>query len=423
MTITANRAVRLETLLGADRVLSSESEAQKYAIEGRAPAAIVKPANAEQAAEIVRFAASEHLAVVCCGSRSKLQIGMPPRRYDLAVDLSNLTEIAHYDPADLTLSVGAGLPLAALAKVVATKGQFLPLSVPCFSAATVGGTVASGVDSMLRLQYGTSRDFLIGAEFIDGKGQLCKSGGRVVKNVTGYDIHKLLIGSLGTLAAITRLNFRTFPLPEVAAGFLVSFATSDTALSFRKVLLNSGLPFSSVELFDPGFGGLLRRMLREGNTPAADLLEQPEWIVYVAFSGQEGVVRRIHHESQHRAIQSGAATREVLDQASNECVNAALREAFAWLRESAPNAALLRVAQQQFAPDDLADLGKTSQPCSQRSALLLDGCGVCLVALLCEDDSENERELLARQIDNIFSRAGGKAATVTLLDAPAWLKS
>ena len=116
--------------------------------------------------------------------------------------------------------------------MLAAQNQFLPLAVPCFGSSTIGGTVASGMDSTLRLQYGTARDLLIGAEFVDGTGRFCRSGGRVVKNVTGYDLHKLLIGSLGTLAAITRLNFRTYPLPELRGGFLAGFSSADAALVF-----------------------------------------------------------------------------------------------------------------------------------------------------------------------------------------------
>jgi len=89
-----------------------------------------------------------------------------------------------------------------------------PISAACrsfFEDCTVGGTIAAGADSALRFSYGSARDFLLGAEFVNGEGTFTKSGGRVVKNVTGYDLHKLLIGSLGTLAVITRLNFRTFP--------------------------------------------------------------------------------------------------------------------------------------------------------------------------------------------------------------------
>ena len=89
----------------------------------------------------------------------------------------------------------------------------LPLAVPFMDRATVGGTIASGVDSPLRQLYGTARDYVLGMEFVTGDGAPAKSGGRVVKNVTGYDLHKLMIGALGTLGVITKINFRTFPLP------------------------------------------------------------------------------------------------------------------------------------------------------------------------------------------------------------------
>ena len=193
MSSIANFSGQLEKLVGSDRVRTSKAVLKEFAIAGRAPIAVLKPRSAEEVAEITRFAAAEKLAVVACGSRSKLDLGMPPQRYDLALDITGLCQIAHYDPGDLTVSVDAGIPLMELSKALAEKRQFLPLAVPCSATATVGGAIASGIDSMLRMQYGASRDFLIGAEFVDGTGKRCKSGGRVVKNVTGYDLHKLLI--------------------------------------------------------------------------------------------------------------------------------------------------------------------------------------------------------------------------------------
>ena len=193
--------------------MADASDRESYAIDGFIPAAVARPSTTEEAAEIVRFAAKDKLAVVPVGACTKLSIGATPARYDIALDMSALSQISHYDPADLTVSVEAGMPLATLNATLREHNQFLPLLVPFYSQATVAGTIASGIDSPLRQAYGTARDFLLGAEFIDGTGALVKSGGRVVKNVTGYDLHKLLIGSLGTLAVITRLNFRTFPAP------------------------------------------------------------------------------------------------------------------------------------------------------------------------------------------------------------------
>jgi glycolate oxidase FAD binding subunit len=422
MNPTANLSVRLEGLLGAARMLDSEIELRKYAIAGRAPLAVVKPAKAEEVAEVVRFAAAEKLSVVCCGSRTKLEMGMPPQRYDLALDISGLVQISHYDPADLTLSVDAGLPLAELSKLLAAQNQFLPLAAPCLASSTIGGTVASGIDSRLRLQYGTARDLLIGAEFVDGTGRLCRSGGRVVKNVTGYDLHKLLIGSLGTLAAITRLNFRTYPLPELRGGFLASFSTPDTALAFRRTLLDSGLPFIGVELFDSRFGGLLAQILKKAGATKNVLLPNEQWNVYADFAGNEAMVLRFQRELRERATQHSANHAGLLDDVSNQAWSSALQETFDWLRRAAPNLALLRIAKQDFKPADLAEFPRVPSQAELHSAFLLSGSGTMFLALLCGDGEEPQRNALAIRVTELFSYANAAQATATILHAPDWLK-
>ncbi len=416
-------AVRLEHLLGCGRVRAAESELQEFAIAGRAPTAIVKPQAAEEVAEIVRVAAAEKLAIVCCGSRSKLDLGMPPQRYDLALDMTALHQIVHYDPGDLTLSVDAGLTLQKLAKALAAKNQFLPLGVPWQETSTIGGAIASGIDSSLRQQYGAPRDFLIGAEFVDGTGQSCKSGGRVVKNVTGYDLHKLLVGSLGTLAAVTRLNFRTFPLPELRAGCLASFATLQGALAFRKVLLESGLPFSNLELFDPAFSSLLAEFPGKSNVGALQPLSAEGWSVYTAFEGNAAVVRRIQRELETHSAESHAINGERIEGRAFQQMDEALREAFAWLRKAAPEVALLRIVLPQFAPRDAAEFLEPSKQASQRTALLLRAGGVAYLALLGESDGETQRAILQRAVSQLFPCVNGKSGSVTLLHAPDWLKA
>src|ERR1700730_15399363 len=129
---------------------------------------------------------------------------------------------------------------------------FLLLLTPYYASSTIGGAIASGLDSPLRQFYGTARDFLLGAEFIDGTGALVKSGGRVVKNVAGYDLHKLLIGSLGTLAVVTRLNFRTFPAPIAGSrGFVASFPNAEGALGFRRAIADSSLTPLTLDIVSP----------------------------------------------------------------------------------------------------------------------------------------------------------------------------
>jgi hypothetical protein len=189
-TTATNVAARLEAVIGAARVNGTSEFCAKFAVDGIVPSSVARPTSPAEVVEIVRFANSEKLALIPCGHRTKLGIGMPPARYDIALDMIGLNQIAYYDPSDLTLSVDAGMNLAQLADVLAQQKQFVPLAVPFFDECTVGGTIASNIGSSLRPGYGSARDFLLGAEFVNGAGTFTKSGGRVVKNVTGYDLQK-----------------------------------------------------------------------------------------------------------------------------------------------------------------------------------------------------------------------------------------
>jgi glycolate oxidase FAD binding subunit len=422
MSSVANLSTRLEKLVGNDRVRASETALQEFAIGGRAPMAVLKPRSAEEVAEIVSFAATEKLAMVACGSRSKLELGMPPQRYDLALDLTDLREIVHYDPGDLTVSVDAGMPLSELAKVLTAKNQFLPLAVPCCATSTVGGSIASGIDSTLRQQYGTPRDFLIGAEFVDGKGKQCKSGGRVVKNVTGYDLHKLLIGSLGTLGVITRLNFRTFPLLDLRGAHLAAFPTMEAALNFHASLLQSGLPFSNLELFDSDFSALLAGSLRKAGRSDPESPAGHGWQVFAPFEGSAAVLERITRELQKLAGQAQAARNETLDLHRAQLMNEALRESFDWLRRAAPGVAQLRIVMPQIKSGDVAELLNLSQQSPLRAAFVLRACKVVYLTLLADTEDEQSNAALEQGVSELFSRVEAKKGIATVLHAPPWLK-
>jgi glycolate oxidase FAD binding subunit len=422
MNTVANLTTRVEKLVGSDRVRASETALQEFAIAGRAPLAVLKPRSAEEVAEIVSFAAAEKLTVVPCGSRSKLELGMPPQRYDLALDMIDIRQIAHYDPGDLTLSVDAGIPISELTATLAGERQFLPLAVPFNATSTVAGAIASGIDSALRQQYGPPRDFLIGAEFADSTGKLCKSGGRVVKNVTGYDLHKLLIGSLGTLGVITRLNFRTFPLPELQGAHLATFPTMETALNFHASLLKSGLPFSNLELFDSEFSVLLAVTLDKLGGSASGSLTTGGWHVFASFEGSAAVLERIARELRKLAGQAQAAHNETLDLQRTQLMNEALREAFDWLRRAAPGVGLLRIVLPQIRSGDVTQLLNLSQPAPLRSAFVLRACNVAYLALLVDTEDASTKTALERGVSELSSRVEAAKGSATLLHAPLWLK-
>ena len=134
------------------------------------PSAVVRPADAAQIAEIIRFAIAEKLALIPCGGCTKLGIGSPPARYDIALDLTRMNRVLAYDPRDLTLGVEPGARIEDLLRVLAEQKQFLPLAVPFSDRATIGGIVAANSSSPLRHSYGGVRDFCLGMEFVTGEG-------------------------------------------------------------------------------------------------------------------------------------------------------------------------------------------------------------------------------------------------------------
>jgi glycolate dehydrogenase FAD-binding subunit len=388
MSVTANLAAKLAEAVGVHHVVSAPEELAAYAIDSLIPAAIARPASAAEVMEVVKFAVAEKLAVVPLGSRSKCEMGMTPARYDIALDMSGLYEVAHYDAGDMTLSIDAGMPLRELEVFLRSHGQFLPLGVPCFETTTAGGVVASGIDSVLRQQYGTARDFLIGAEFVDGTGQLCKSGGRVVKNVTGYDLQKLLIGSLGTLGVITRVNFRTFPLPASAGGHLAAFAKSAAALEYRDRIVKTGIPLTNLEMISPEVAKVIQAILQQSEQRVPVDLNEGLWSVYSAFEGTERVVTRISMELENFARLAGAHDSSLLKGAADETLGGMLREAFEWLRWAAPTTVLLRLAICGRAGQVIDELVRAAQAQRLRSALLLRSTGIVYFALFSDDEAD-----------------------------------
>ncbi|MFC4059431.1 FAD-binding oxidoreductase [Planomonospora corallina] len=181
-------------------------------VAGVAPRWVALPASTGEVAALLRVSAAHDLAVVPAGGRTKLHWGNPPERCDLLLDTRRLDGVPEHAAGDLVVRVQAGVTLDALATVLAGHGQELALD-PLLAGATVGGTLATAVAGPRRLRYGTPRDLLIGVTVVLADGTVARSGGKVVKNVAGYDLGKLLAGSYGTLGVVTEAVFRLHPLP------------------------------------------------------------------------------------------------------------------------------------------------------------------------------------------------------------------
>jgi glycolate oxidase FAD binding subunit len=195
-------------------------------VAGVTPRYAASPASVTEASAVIRVADEQGLAVVARGSGSRLDWGAPPRRCDLVVDTLLLDQVVEHAAGDLVVRVQAGVGLRRLSKVLAAAGQQLaldtapgagsPATREPASTATIGGTLATGTAGPRRLRYGTPRDLVIGITVVRADGTVASSGGKVVKNVAGYDLGKLFAGSYGTLGLIVEAVFRLHPLPSAA---------------------------------------------------------------------------------------------------------------------------------------------------------------------------------------------------------------
>lgn len=242
----------LAEIAGRPQVITEPRLLASAAIDGQAPRWVVSPVRPEQVAGVLALAHDEALTVAPRGSGSALGLGRPPARLDLVLDLRGLARIIDDQPDDLTVSVEAGVTAGALAARLAARRQWLPLDPPGWPSRTIGGLVATNAHGPLRARYGTLRDLLLGARFVQAGGVSTWGGARVVKSVSGYDVPKLMVGSLGTLGVLTELTLRLHPMPESELTWLAAFPSAGQAQAFVARVLDSPLQPNRVEfLNDP----------------------------------------------------------------------------------------------------------------------------------------------------------------------------
>jgi glycolate oxidase FAD binding subunit len=263
------------------RALATDND--QHLVGGVRPGYLCSPANVDELAVAVRAAGSTGAAVIPWGGGTRMGIGFPPRAADLVVQTGRLREIVEYEPADLTVTVQAGMTLADLQARLRAEGQMLALDPAASDRATIGGLIAANASGPLRLLYGTARDLVIGTRVVNADGIVSKAGGRVVKNVAGYDLNKLYVGSLGTVGVIVELSFKLHPLPQNEGMLLASFDSVDDAAGVISSLMRSPLGPAAVELLDAGAAAGL---------PAAPPVSANGVLLIVAATGFERAVQR-----------------------------------------------------------------------------------------------------------------------------------
>jgi glycolate oxidase FAD binding subunit len=209
-----------------------------------------------QTIDEIRDAVRSHPRVLARGGGSKPALSTPSEGGPVVIDLSQIRGVQVYDPGEFTFTALAGTPLQDVETMLAERGQYLPFDPPLAGAgATLGGTVAAGLSGPGRYRYGGVRDFLIGIRFVNGRGDVVRGGGNVVKNAAGFDFPKLMVGSLGRLGILTEVTFKVFPAPAATASLCAHFADLDAALDALVSLSHSKFDLDALDLV-PGAEGV-----------------------------------------------------------------------------------------------------------------------------------------------------------------------
>lgn len=249
-----------------------------FTVDAMLPDIAISVSDEDDVAFALREARDAGLSVIALGGGCHSGIGNVPESYDVALSLARMDGVVAYEPEDLTITLQPGVRLAELQMLLEQHRQLLPLDPPAGEAATIGGVLAANASGPLRHAYGTARDWVIGMRVAGADGIVSKSGGRVVKNVAGYDMAKLHIGALGTLGVITEVTFKLAPAPPATKTLAITCDTPHAAALVAFAANDAGLALHALELLSP---------------PAAyAVLGESRWALLARAAGAQGAVDR-----------------------------------------------------------------------------------------------------------------------------------
>jgi FAD/FMN-containing dehydrogenase len=315
----------LKEILEVGWVKSDPETLSAHAVDDLTPEAVAFPESLAQVSQVVKMAQKEKWAVLPWGSGSKIGVGNPPSRLHLVISTNRLNKIIDMDTANLTVTAQAGVKFRDLQTSLAGKenrcylpyespntvsdepvcadrehmGCFIPMMPPFSHSATLGGIIAANSSGPVRLLYGLPRDMVLGVRYVAADGKIVGLGGKTVKNVSGYDMCKLMIGSRGSLGILGEMTLRLLPVPERFGTCLLSFSSLDEASRFVDQIFETRLLPSAVELLNGRANGLL---LEEG----ALEMDGDGYAVAVGLEGFGEAVERMGAEFEEMASASGA---------------------------------------------------------------------------------------------------------------------
>ncbi len=276
-------------------------DADRWAVRTAVPRLVCEPSTPEDAAAALATCDRAGAGAIPWGGGTQQGLGSTPRRADVILRTGRLNRILEYEPADLTVTVEAGMTLAALQEALGRNGQWLATDPPVQAGATLGGLVATNINGPRRLRSGGWRDLVIGTRTANVDGTVTRAGGHVVKNVTGYDLNKAHVGGLGTLGILVELSLKVSPKPEMERSWFGVFQTAAAASTAMAALLKLPVPPAAIEI------------LNHRTARAAGLAVLPgQWALLACASGFQPTVDRYLAEFEAAARAAGAIASEAM---------------------------------------------------------------------------------------------------------------
>ena len=402
-TVSAN-LTRLDEIISSLSSLSIDTvtgdEASNYSIEGMTPGVVARPVSPQGISEAMSVASEHSLSVAPLGGMTRTSLGNPPESLDLAIDMSGVNQVLAHNAADLTATVEAGITVSRVQEILAEHGQFLAIDPPVPDRATIGGTLAVGWSGPMTWQNWSPRDIVIGMKTVMADGTITKTGGQVVKNVSGYDMARMHIGALGTLGIIAEVSFKLTPLPARQATVMATFDSDADCLDAALAVYGSSLTplaISTLHGQHPGAG--------ERGTGDA----RPSLVVRIG--GRARSVQRQTDDVASIYRRSGAVQRDVMDDNGAATMWRRMGD-FGWTEETTPVAGIRATALPSDTPRIIQYLQDTEDPAALAwRAATQTAQGVVDIHWLNVEDEysmEHARAAISRTIQAV-RRVGGTA--------------
>ena len=304
--------------------MATPMEAEKYSIDGMSASFIARPTNITDVRESLKFASQDNLAIAPWGGGTRMTLGNVPRKLDLILETTRLDKIIDLPPGDLTATVQAGITISTLQESLGKHGQFLAIDPPLANRATLGGTLAVGTSGPFKWQYGSLRDTVIGMKIINASGILTKSGGQVVKNVSGYDMSRLHIGGLGTLGIIAEASLKLTPLPMREATLISDFTSLSSCFNTALEIFKSSLMPLAITVTNS-----------EANSKMRSIESLGPWTLLVRLGGRPLTLQRTLSDIRNMIHNNDFSQETIIDSDSSTSVWKSLSD-FGWDKRTQP---------------------------------------------------------------------------------------